>query len=205
MYVPNYFAELDLAKLHEAMERYSFAMLVSGSGGEMVASHLPLLIERTSGQRGTLLGHMARANPQWKAAAGQEVLAIFSGPHVYVSPTWYEAEHVVPTWNYVAVHAYGRLEIMQDEVELKALLQRMVETYEASQPRPWSVADSSEYLDRLLPQIVGFRIPIARLEGKWKLNQNRPAEQRQRVIDVLCRQKDENSREVARLMRERFS
>jgi transcriptional regulator len=202
MYVPTYFAEHDLTKLHNAMQRYSFATLVSGSGDELIASHLPLLIERTSGSKGMLLGHMARANPQWKQAAGQEVLAIFAGPHCYVSPTWYQAAHVVPTWNYVAVHAHGRLELTEDDAELKALISRMVSTYEASQPRPWSVGDQSNYIDRLLPQIVGFRIPITRLEGKWKLNQNRPAEQRLRVIDALSQQTDENSQEVARLMRE---
>src|SRR3954454_18228293 len=200
MYVPTYFAEHDLTKLHNAMQRYSFATLVSGSGDELIASHLPLLIERTSGSKGMLLGHMARANPQWKQAAGQEVLAIFAGPHCYVSPTWYQAEHVVPTWNYVAVHAHGRLELTEDDAELKALISRMVSIYEASQPRPWSVGDQSNYIDRLLPQIVGFRIPITRLEGKWKLNQNRPAEQRLRVIDALSQQTDENSQEVARLM-----
>jgi len=203
MYVPTYFAEHDIAKLHEAMERYSFATLVSGSGIDLVANHLPLLVERQSGSHGKLLGHMARANPQWKQAAGQEVLAIFAGPHAYISPTWYEADHVVPTWNYVAVHAYGRLELIAGDAELKSLVSRMVDVYEAGQPRPWSIADQSSYIDRLLPQIVGFRIPITRLEGKWKLNQNRPTEQRQRVVEVLARQDDANSREVARLMRER--
>src|SRR5439155_14925337 len=129
-------------------------------------------------------------NPQWRQAAGEDVLSIFSGPHVYVSPTWYQVPHVVPTWNYVAVHVYGRLEIVEDEAELRRLLDRMVSTYEANQPQPWRVAESSDYLDRLVPQIVGFRIRIARLEGKWKLNQNRPPEQRQRVIEVLSRQSD---------------
>lgn len=204
MYVPAYFAEHDLAKLHDAMERYSFATLVSASGDELAASHLPLVVDRGSGINGTLLGHMARANPQWQKANGQDVLAVFSGPHVYVSPTWYEAQHVVPTWNYVAVHAYGRLEILEDEADRKELLNRMVQTYEVNQPRPWNVAESVDYIERLLPQIVGFRIPIARLEGKWKLSQNRPPEQRQRVIEVLAKQSDENSQEVAQLMRERF-
>ena len=108
----------------------------------------------------------------------------------------------MPTWNYVAVHAYGRLEIMQDEMELKALLDRMVQAYEATEPAPWRLSESGEYIDRLLPQIVGFRIPISRLEGKWKLNQNRPADQRERVIGVLSQQRDDNSQEIARLMRE---
>src|SRR4051812_31444270 len=101
MYVPNHFAERELATLHAAIERYSFAMLVSGAADSLTASHLPLLLDRSGGERGTLLGHMARANTQWREAAGQSVLAIFSGPHAYISPQWYEASEVVPTWNYV--------------------------------------------------------------------------------------------------------
>src|SRR5215211_144800 len=103
MYIPPHFAESVLPKLHEAIERYSFATLVSGSEGDLFASHLPLLVDRNQGPQGTLVGHMARANPQWRAAAGKEVMAIFHGPHAYISPTWYQAPEVVPTWNYVAV------------------------------------------------------------------------------------------------------
>jgi len=203
MYIPAPFAQRDLATLFEAIERYSFATLVSQADGELTASHLPLLLDRTSGENGALLGHMARANTQWREAAGQEMLAIFSGPHVYVSPTWYEATQVVPTWNYVAVHAYGRLELIEDQAEVESLLNRMVNVYEAGQSRPWQLNESPEFVDRMLKQIVAFRIPITRLEGKWKLNQNRPAEQRQRVIDVLSQRQDENSQAVADLMRGR--
>src|SRR5262245_13976556 len=114
MYNPVHFAVSELSTLYAAIERYSFALLVSQAGGEMTASHLPLLLDRQSDSQGTLLGHMARDNPQWQQAADQPVLAVFSGPHVYVSPGWYEARGVVPTWNYVAVHAYGRLELIDD-------------------------------------------------------------------------------------------
>jgi transcriptional regulator len=200
MYIPAHFAETDLAKLHDAIERYSFATLVSLDAAGLSASHLPLLLDRTTGASGTLLGHMARANRQWEEAAGQEVLAIFSGPHAYVSPQWYEAASVVPTWNYVAVHAYGRLELIENEAEVEALLLRMIEVYEAAQPRPWRLDEPREFVSRMIRQIVAFRIPIDRLEGKWKLNQNRPAEQRERVITALSRQGDENSRETARLI-----
>jgi transcriptional regulator len=202
MYIPHHFAEDDLATLHEAIEHYSFATLVSSVADQMTASHLPLLLDRTSGENGTLVGHMARANLQWRDAAGQEVLAIFSGPHAYISPQWYEAKEVVPTWNYIAVHAYGRFELMNDEAELLALLARMVQTYEASQPRPWTFEEPVEFVQRMLRQIVGFRIPISRLEGKWKLNQNRPEEQRAKVMAVLSQRSDDNSQEVAQLMRE---
>ena len=203
MYVPPHFAVTDLSALHEAIERYSFAILVSQAGRQPFASHLPLLLNREEGQQGTLLGHMARANPQWREAAGQEVLAIFSGPHCYVSPGWYEASGVVPTWNYVAVHAYGRLSLTEDANEVAALLERTIREYEAPLPAPWQLEEPAEFVERLSRQIVAFRIPIQRLEGKWKLNQNHPAERRQKVIAALEGRADENSRQIARLMRER--
>src|SRR5690349_10141624 len=127
MYVPGSFAPPDEASLFEAIERYSFAVLVTGSEGELVSSHLPLLLDRTQGERGMLLGHMARANGQWKSAAGQPALAIFSGPHAYISPSWYEAPQVVPTWNYVAVHTTGRLELIEDAAETEQLLRQTID------------------------------------------------------------------------------
>ena len=201
MYIPAHFAQRDPLALYEAIERYSFATLVSGAAGELTASHLPLLLDRSGGGNGTLLGHMARANSQWREAAGQEVLAIFAGPHAYISPQWYEASQVVPTWNYVAVHAYGRLELMEERAEVESLLARMVGVYEAGQPQPWRLGEPTEFVERMLRQIVAFRIPIIRIEGKWKLNQNLPPEQRQRVIDVLSQRSDENSQAIAHMMR----
>lgn len=201
MYVPASFAPPDESSLYAAIERYSFALLVSGSGSELIASHLPLLLDHTHGERGTLLGHMARANEQWRAAAGQPVLAVFSGPHAYISPTWYAAGQVVPTWNYVAVHASGRLELIEDPTESEQVLRRTIDTYERSQPRPWQLHESPEWISRLVAQIVAFRIPIDRLEGKWKLNQNHPAERRAKVAAALERQGDENSLAIATLMR----
>src|SRR5262245_15391422 len=114
MYIPSHFDQRDLITLHQTIEQYSFATLVSTAAGDLTASHLPLLLQRAASPHGTLLGHMARANTQWREAAGQEVLAIFSGPHAYISPSWYEASQVVPTWNYIAVHVYGRLELIDD-------------------------------------------------------------------------------------------
>src|SRR5437763_1460090 len=111
MYIPAAFDETEQPRLHDFVERHSFGVLVSQVSGMPFATHLPFLLERNSGPNGTLVGHVARANPQWQDAAGQTTLAIFSGPHTYISPTWYEAEQVVPTWNYTAVHVYGRIEI----------------------------------------------------------------------------------------------
>lgn len=203
MYTPPLFARTDLAEMHAAIERYSFALLVSQAGGEPVASHLPLLLDRSAGPSGTLLGHMARANSQWREAAGQRVLVVFSGPHAYISPTWYQAERVVPTWNYVALHAYGHFDLTENPAEVMDLLRRTVETFESPLPKPWRLADQpADFLESLAKQIVAFRIPIERLEGKWKLNQNQPAERRQRVAQALAGQGSDDAQEIAVMIRE---
>ena len=139
MYVPPHFAESDPATLHAFVERHSFGLLVSRVDGAPFATHLPLLLDRTAGPHGTLLGHMARANPHWRDLAGQTTLAVFAGAHAYVSPTWYEAENVVPTWNYTAVHACGRPELVEDRDALLAIIRRSVAVYEAAMPRPWGL------------------------------------------------------------------
>jgi transcriptional regulator len=165
------------------------------------ATHLPFLLDRTAGPQGTVVGHLARANPQWREAAGQTILVIFSGPHAYISPTWYEAEQVVPTWNYAAVHAYGRAEIVEEQAALLDIVRRSVEVYERAMPRPWSFDPASPYMERLLGQIVGLRIEVERIEGKFKLNQNHPAERRQKVVRALAERANENAQAVAAMMR----
>lgn len=200
MYLPAAFAESHLSRLHDFIEQNSFGILVSQVEGLPFATHLPFLLERSSGPQGTLIGHMARANPHWQQVSGQMALAIFSGPHVYVSPTWYEDEQVVPTWNYVAVHASGRVQIIEDEQGLLEIVQKLVTVYEQSMPRPWSFDGSNLFAERMLKQIIGFRLVIDKLEGKWKLNQNHPVERRQRVVRALREQSDENSQAIAGLM-----
>ena len=202
VYVPPSFAETDLTKLQDAIEQYSFAVLTSAGGGELTASHLPLLLDRFPPPNGTLLGHMARANHHWRTAANQPSLAVFSGPHAYISPRWYEAERVVPTWNYVAVHVYGTLELIDDPVEILALLHRTVEHYESSLPEPWRLEDPPQFLEQLAQQIVAFRIPIDRIEGKWKLNQNHSPDRREKVIAALTKRPDAQSQAIAELMSE---
>ena len=200
MYVPAAFAETDLAKLHDFIEQNSFGVLVSQADGLPFATHLPFLLDRTAGPQGTLVGHVARANPHGRHAAGQTALAIFSGPHAYVSPTWYEAEQVVPTWNYTAVHAYGRVEVIEDRHALLDIVREMVRVYERSMPRPWSFDPSGTFAERTLAQIVGLRIEVSKLEGKWKLNQNHPVERRRKVVRALRQRDDENARAIAALM-----
>ncbi len=202
MYIPAVFAEPDRTKLHDFIEQHSFGLLVSQVDGLPFATHLPLLLERSAGPHGALIGHMAKANPQWRMADGQTALAVFSGPHAYISPTWYEAEQVVPTWNYTAVHAYGRFQIIADEGALLEIVREMVRVYERAMPRPWSFDDSETYVGRLLAQIVGFRIEIEKIEGKWKLNQNQPVERRpRRVVRALQDRGDENAEAIAAMMK----
>lgn len=200
MYIPAAFAEPDLTRLHDFIEQNSFGVLVSQVDGLPFASHLPFLLDRTAGPHGTLAGHMARANPQWREAAGQTALAIFSGPHAYISPTWYEAEQVVPTWNYTAVHAYGQVEIVEDQAALLEIVQKSVQLYERTMPRPWSFDPSSTFVERQLAQIVGFRMEVGKIEGKFKLNQNHPAERRKKVVRALQQRGGEDAQTIAALM-----
>lgn len=197
MYIPRSFAVTDSATLHDFIERHSFGLLVSTVGGEPFATHLPFLLDRGAG---TLVGHVARANLHWRELAGQTALAIFSGPHAYVSPTWYEAAEVVPTWNYTAVHAYGRATIVEDPAELLDIVRRSVAAYEQSMPRPWELNEPPAFLDKMLAQIVGFRITIERLEGKFKLSQNHPAERQEKVSRALREQGGEDALGVAAMM-----
>jgi transcriptional regulator len=200
MYLPAAFAETDLTRLHDFIEQHSFGLLVSQVDGLPFASHLPFLLHRTAGPRGTLVGHVARANPQWREAGRQTALAIFSGPHAYVSPTWYDAEQVVPTWNYTAVHAYGRVQVVEDGDDLRDIVRDMVRFHEHAMPRPWSFDPSSTFAARMLAQIVGLRIEIDKIEGKWKLNQNHPVERRRKVVRALRECPGENAQAIAALM-----
>jgi transcriptional regulator len=200
MYIPAHFAETDLSTLHEFIERHSFGLLISQIDGVPFATHLPFLLERSAATRGILLGHVARANPHWRHLAGQEVLCIFNGPHAYISPTWYAADKVVPTWNYVAVHAYGRAQIVEESDALVDLVRRLTAVHERNMPAPWGFDAADPFIQKVSAGIVGFRIEIERIEGKWKLNQNHPPERRRRVIDALREQGGDDATEIARLM-----
>jgi transcriptional regulator len=199
MYIPAAFRESDSARLHDFMERHSFALLTTAGERGLVASHVPLLLDRTRGLMGTLVGHFAAANEQ-SLDAGREVLAVFSGPHTYISPTWYQTPNTVPTWNYVAVHASGVMKLVEDRDRLAGILTATVAKYEASRPNPWPFDGTTEFHQKLMDGIVGFEIEITRLEGKWKLNQNHPPERRQRVIDALKELGGEDNLAIAALM-----
>ena len=203
MYIPKAFREEDMKKLHKLMQEYSFAALVTQQDGVPVATHLPFLLDSGRGPYGTLMAHMARANAQWKTFNGeQEALVIFQGPHAYISPSWYEVELSVPTWNYAAVHAYGIPEIIEDNAVLYDLLKALIETHEAQFEKPWDFPLPDDYVQKMMRGIVGFEIQITRLEGKFKMSQNRTAGEQQQVIAALRDNEDALSVEVAELMSE---
>ena len=205
VYLPPAFTETRTELLIEHIERHEFGLLVSHGETGMIASQIPFLVKRRDGGL-CLLGHLARANPQAADLdADHEALAIFAGPHAYVSPSWYEAGPAVPTWNYAAVHAYGAARRVADPDWLRGLLRRLTERHEAREPAPpWRMDDLPEpYLGSMLNGIVGVEIRVTRLEGKFKLSQNRPAADRPRIIAALERRDDPDSQAVARLMRER--
>ncbi|MDG0948092.1 FMN-binding negative transcriptional regulator [Bacillus paranthracis] len=198
MYVPKYFAIEDEKMKYEIMEQNSFATLFSQHNGEPYATHLPLLLNR---ETLTLHGHFARPNEQWKDIGTQQVLAIFQGPHSYISPSWYETNNAVPTWNYVAVHVYGELKFVEDEQELLNSLQELVHKYEGSESA-YSLNDvDPNYMGGLSKGIVGFKVKINKIEGKAKLSQNHSVERRKLVVEELEKVGSEGSKGIAELMR----
>ena len=190
MYLPPHFEQQDRVALQALMREHPLAALVTSGPDGLTADHVPLEFDATAGEHGTLVGHVARANPLWQAAAGKPVLAIFRGPQAYVSPSWYPSKagthKVVPTWNYAVVHAHGVLEAVDDAPWLRELVGRLTDRHEAPRPAPWSVGDApADYVQTMLRAIVGIRIPIERLVGKWKVSQNRSQADREGVAQGL--------------------
>jgi len=186
MYTPSAFRQDDLTQLHQQISACPLASVVSQGAEGLLASHLPLLLAPEEGEFGTLYGHFARANPHWRELLQGETLAIFQGPQAYVSPSWYpsKAEHgkAVPTWNYIAVHVRGQARLIEDEAGLLQLVSRLSAAHEAGRERPWAVSDAPrDYIDSMLRAIVGFALPIQRIQGQWKLSQNRTAADRDGV------------------------
>ncbi len=205
MYVPNEFAERDRAVLLDWIEAWSFGSLVTAEGGVPVATHLPFLLDRDRGPNGTLYAHMARANPQWRSfALGVTALAIFQGPHAYVSPRWYATGPAVPTWNYVAVHASGRPRLIEDEAAAREILTRAVDHYESAFDPPWRLdGQPADFIRRMAANVAVFELPVATLEGKIKASQNRPSADRAGVIEGLRSTGEPGALAFADLMAER--
>jgi transcriptional regulator len=201
MYIPQHFREERLDVLHDLIEESSFGTLVSTTPDGLFATHIPMLVDRTRGSLGTLRGHVARANPHWQHLGGSEVLAIFMGPHAYVSPSWYATTGRVPTWNYVTVHAYGTPRLTEDPSATRALIETTVGRYESGLVPPWNMSGlEPKAVDGLLGSIVAFEIPIARLEGKRKLNQNRSRADREGAVRGLRAHGRDDASVIADLM-----
>ena len=201
MYVPPAFAEDRTSTLHEFMRHAGLVTLVTQTSKGLIASHVPVLLDPAPAPYGTLLGHLARPNPQSQGAIGN-ALAIFHGPDAYITPSWYETKRenakVVPTWNYVAVHATGPIAFFDDADRLLDIVTRLTDREEAKRATPWAVSDApADFVAGMLKGITGFALPIARLEGKWKMSQNRPAKDQAGVVQGL---RDEQRGDVADLV-----
>ncbi|SRR5208337_4943000 len=204
MYVPSSFQEDDPCVLHSLMQANGFGLLVTVEDGLPNASHLPMLLDPTRGPKGALFGHLARANPQWRSFDGKSpALAVFRGPHAYVSPRWYSGPRNVPTWDYVAVHARGAPRVIESRDVVRNLLGRTMTFYESAFPEPRSF-DSipPDYAEGLLDAIVAFELPITRVVGARKLSQNKGALDRARVAEGLRATGDAAAARVAALVQE---
>jgi len=200
MYIPKVFEMSDRSSLEAFIAEHSFATLVSTVESAPFATHLPLILDPSRPPHGALLGHVARANPHWRAFDGaQEALAIFHGPHAYVSPTWYATTPAVPTWNYAAVHVYGTPRIVEGDAELSGLVDRLVAVYESDRPNPWPGTLPAELKAKLLIGIVGFVMEINRIEGKCKLGQNRSMADQLGVVRHLGASPDPTARALGAL------
>jgi transcriptional regulator len=208
MYIPRANQEDRIPVLHKLMADQPFASLITVGSSGLFASHIPMVLERT-GTMGQLKGHISRANTQWRDYSHSvEALAIFSGPQHYITPTWYpekqETGKVVPTWNYVVVHAYGYLKVVEDSEWLMAHLQSLTSIHEAESPVPWKISDAPpDYVASQIKGIVGLEMDIERLEGKWKVSQNRSEEDRRGVVRGLSELDTAESRAMKALVEER--
>lgn len=212
MYLPALFHETRTPVLHDLIRAHPFAVLVTLDATGLVANHLPMEIDATAGPLGTLRGHVARANPVWKVHRPDAgAMAVFQGPQCYITPSHYATKaatgKVVPTWNYATVHAHGPLRVIEDAAWLRRFVEQLTDRHEATRAAgeaPWQVSDAPEaFIDTMLQAIVGIELPIARLEGKWKVSQNRPAEDRAGVVAGL-EAGDPMQRAMAELVRDRM-
>jgi transcriptional regulator len=206
MYLPRHFEETDVATLQGLIRAHPLGALVTLGAAGLDANHVPFEVDPDPAPFGTLSAHVARANPVWKEAAGTDVLVLFQGPEIYISPSWYptkqETAKVVPTWNYAVVHAHGRLRAIEDRDWLRAFVTRLTDRHEAGRADPWKVTDApADYVETMLGGIVGLEIPLARLVGKWKTSQNRPAQDQNGVIEGLSRERQPGGEAMADLVR----
>lgn len=208
MYLPAHFDQPDPAAIARLAVEYPLAMLVWTGPDGLAAEHLPLLWDRgaADGAHGTLRGHVARANPVWRDAAGADVMVVFQGPQAYITPSWYPSKaataKVVPTWNYAVVHAHGRLRAIEDTPRLRVLVGRLTDTHEAARAHRWQVSDApASYIGQLLRAIVGIEVEVVRVQAKWKVSQNGGAADRAGVAAGLDSLGSDAGRALAALVR----
>jgi transcriptional regulator len=199
MYIPPYYREEDKEKLVGFMHAHNFANLVSIANSVPVATHLPFVTEERDGKL-FLVSHMARANPQWQSFENNELLVIFQGPHGYVSPSNYEKQQNVPTWNYIAVHAYGKARIIDDAAEVWNLMERTIHRFEKEFSVQWKNLERG-YVQGMLKAIVAFEIEVTRLDGKYKLSQNKTKNEQQNIIATFEKSGDTAGQEIAEEMK----
>jgi len=208
MYLPKHFEETRVQVLHDLIRTYPLGALVVLTARGLDANHIPFEVDPDPTPFGTLRGHIARANPLWRDFSRDvEALAIFQGPGIYISPSWYptkkETAKVVPTWNYAVVHAHGALQFIDDRAWLRAFVERLTNRHEAERRERWKVTDAPpDYIEKQLGAIIGLEIPIARLIGKWKVSQNRPAQDRDGVVEGLLQEGGHSAAAIASLVRE---
>ncbi len=202
MYIPPYYKENDEQKLIEFMQTYNFATLISTNDSNMCATHLPFVIEKR-GEKIILVCHMAKANPQWQLFTLNEVLVIFQGPHAYISPTHYEKEQNVPTWNYIAVHATGKTKLISKPSEVIALMEKTINHFEKQFYKQWKNL-STEYVNGMLKAIVAFEIEVTKLEGKFKLSQNKTKNEQQNIVESLEKSDDTTQNEISKEMKKKL-
>lgn len=211
MYVPSHFAESRIDVLHDLIRTHPFGALVVLASDGLDANHIPFEIDPEPAPFGTLRGHVARANPVWRDFSSQvDALVMFQGAHAYISPAWYvtKKEHgkVVPTWNYAVVHAHGPLRVIDDRKWLREFVGKLTDRHEAPRSDPWKVTDApADFIDTMVAAIVGIEIPIAKLAGKWKVSQNRPAQDRAGVIEGLGHLPSDLATSMAQLVRDKES
>lgn len=211
MYVPKYHEESDISVLHALIRTQPLGTWVTHSDGELLANHVPFLLDPSRGAHGTLIGHVARANPAWHSFSKTvNSVVAFQGPQTYITPSWYPSKHAhgkaVPTWNYAVVHAHGMPRAIEDRDWLLQHVNQLTDVHEADQALPWKVSDApQEFTEKLLQAIVGIEIPIVRLVGKWKVSQNRPAPDKLGVVAGLAARDDTQSKEMAALVSQHVS
>ncbi|MGH1440371.1 MAG: FMN-binding negative transcriptional regulator [Cellvibrionaceae bacterium] len=207
MHIPKKFRQESQTELHEAIRRYPFASLITYSQSGLEVNHIPFVLKEVDGKQ-LLQGHIARANPLWQNVDDQsEALVVFNGPNHYISPNYYPTKKAtgkaVPTWNYISVNVKGTLSYVHDSAWLYNMIDELTQEHELGRPEPWSVKDAPEnYIQKMLPAIVGLEIKISSLEGQWKLSQNQPTENKQGVIEGLLKENNSDANTMAALVKQ---